>query len=85
MKLAPYQMCFGLDQSLDRQSCSTFLQLLGSSDCAETLAARMSSEEITELVGSLTAVLKQHFSEDEYHTVFLMDKDHQPHDHNHEE
>ncbi len=69
-------MCFGLSSELDKQSFSCFLQLAGRPEFAETLASRLSSDEIETFVSSFTALLRQHLSEDEYHNLFLGDETH---------
>ncbi len=71
MTIPPSQMCFGLNDQLDRQSFSCFLQLAGRPEFAEILANRLSSEEIEDFVSSFTALLRTHLSEDEYHNLFL--------------
>ncbi len=73
MTLTPSQMCFGLNNQLDQQSFSLFLQLAGRQEFAETLASRLSSDEIDDAVNSFMALIKQHLSEDEYHKLFLGD------------
>lgn len=77
MAIDPHQMCFGLSTELDRESVSCFLQLIGRPGLAETLAKRLSSTEIRELVHFFTGILKSHMTEDEYHELFLME--HSPH------
>ncbi len=79
MDIDPHQMCFGLNLDLDRESVSCFLQLLGRPELATTLANRLSSEEIQELVHYFTGLLKKNMSEDEYHEMFLLEKS--PHTH----
>ena len=76
MSINADQMCFGLSDELDRQSLACFLQLAGEKEFAETLAKRLTGEEILEFVDSFTGLLRKHLSEDEYHTLFLQDKDH---------
>ncbi len=71
MIITPSQMCFGLNEKLDKQSFSCFLQLAGRPEFAEILANRLSSEEIEDFVSSFTALLRTHLSEDEYHDLFL--------------
>lgn len=83
MGITPDQMCFGLSEELDRQSFACFLETAGKKDFAETLAARLSSEEILELVDAFTGLLRRHLSEDEYHRLFLGDTS--PHHHKHED
>lgn len=79
MNIDPHQMCFGLNLELDRESFTCFLQLMGRPALAETLAGRLSSEEIQDLVHSLTGVLKQSMTEDEYHELFLLEQSPHPH------
>ncbi len=78
MSLTPSQICFGLNSQLDKDSFSCFLQLAGRPEFAEILASRLSSEEIEEFVVSFTSLLRKHFSEDEYHSLFLNDDTHGP-------
>lgn len=73
---SPSQICFGLNQDLDRQSFSCFLQLAGRTEFADLLAKRLSSEEIEEYVDSFTGLLRKHLSKNEYHQVFLGDDSH---------
>lgn len=79
MDLDPHQMCFGLNLELDRKSLNCFLQLIGRPALAATLADRLSSDEIQELVHYFTGILKKNMSEDEYHELFLLEQS--PHRH----
>lgn len=72
-------MCFGLSLELDRESISTFLQLIGRPALAKTLASRLSNDEVQDLVHYLTGVLKNNMTEDEYHELFLLEQS--PHTH----
>lgn len=77
--LNPHQMCFGLSTELDRKSVAIYLQLLGRKEQAETLAERLSSAEIEELVHLTTGLMKKNMTEDEYHELFLQEES--PHKH----
>jgi TorA maturation chaperone TorD len=77
--LNPHQMCFGLSTELDRESVACFLQLLGRKELAETLAERLSSSEVEELVQFTTGLMKKNMTEDEYHELFLQEES--PHKH----
>ncbi len=79
MDIDPHQMCFGLNLELDRESITSFFQLMGRPALAKTLANRLSSEEIQEIVHYFTGVLKKSMSEDEYHELFLLEQS--PHTH----
>ncbi len=67
----PGMICFGLSPELDRQSLASYLQLLGHVELSTTLAARMSSAEIEELIDLIGALMRQHLSKKEYHHLFL--------------
>lgn len=79
MTITPDKMCFGLTEELDSQSFACFLQIAGEKTFAETLASRLSSQEILDFVDNFTALLRKHLSEEEYHSLFL--KDGSPHNH----
>ena len=70
------RICFGLDRELDEQSLALFLRLFTREQLLDTLIPRLKDEEITELVRQLTALLHNHLAEEEYHELFLGDKDH---------
>ncbi len=74
MDIDPHQMCFGLNQKLDRKSFNLFLQLMGRPDFAAILSSRLSSKEIQEMVDYFTGTLKANLSEDEYHELFLLEQ-----------
>lgn len=71
------KICFGLSQQLDRESMEIFLSLAGRPEFATTLASRLDSSEIIEFSDHLMKLIRAHFSEDEYHRIFL----NQPHGH----
>jgi hypothetical protein len=74
----PATICFGLSSDLDRSSCAAYLRLLGREPLASTLAERMDSAEIEQLVDFCTTLLRRHLSKQEYHRLFLQD-DHPHH------
>lgn len=79
MKPDPGKICFGLNQEIDRESMTTFLQLAGQEDFAKLFASRLSSDEILEYVDKFTALLRKHLNQDEYHQVFLGETHHHHH------
>ena len=81
MNLDPSKICFGLTDDLDRQSFISFLGLAGQQELAELLAARMSSDEILQVVDTFFLLFKKHLSKDEYHRYFL----HESHHHHNKE
>ncbi len=75
----PGAICFGLSPVLDRRSCAAYLQLLGQAELAQTLSARLSEQEIEELIGLTSGLMRKHLSTQEYHTLFL-GEEHTHHD-----
>ena len=71
MRPDPGTICFGLSPELDQQSLAFYLQLLGHVELSTTLAARLSSEEIEELIDLVGSLMRKHLSKKEYHHLFL--------------
>jgi hypothetical protein len=66
-----YDIVFGLNREEDERSLSSFLQLFSRQPFTEVLIPRLSDDEIQGLVHLLTAVMRNHLSEQEYHELFL--------------
>ncbi|MBA3030510.1 MAG: cytoplasmic protein [Desulfobacteraceae bacterium] len=64
---------FGLDRQTDEDSLVVYLQKFSDDELASTLKKRMSDEEINQIVDLIHRLMHNHFSEDEYHTLFLKD------------
>ncbi len=82
MPIDSQQICFGLNQQLDQQSLSAFLQLAGRPEFADFLSQRLSEDDIHAFVHFFTGLLKRNLSEEEYHHLFLQD-DSPHHSHTH--
>ncbi len=72
----PGKICFGLSRELDRESCASYLQLLGRKEFSELFAARLSSEEIETVIDMIASLLHKHLNKQEYHRLFLLDEHH---------
>lgn len=70
------EICFGLNRETDERSLAIFLRLFSRDELLQTLIPRLGDDEIIQLVDQLTAVLRNHLQEDEYHELFLGDPDH---------
>lgn len=68
---APMEICFGLNRETDERSLAAFLRLFSRQEFTDVLIPRMSTEEINRLVDQLTATMRNHLSEQEYHGLFL--------------
>ena len=66
-------ICFGMARDLDEQSLAIFLQRATSDDLLRTLIPRLADEEVSSVVDFLTGLMRKHFSEQEYHQLFLGD------------
>ncbi|MHB8809030.1 MAG: hypothetical protein ACYC9M_03325 [Desulfobulbaceae bacterium] len=69
--LSPHDIVFGLNRETDERSLAAFLRLFSRTPFTDVLIPRLSDDEIQGLVHLLTAVLRSHLSEQEYHELFL--------------
>jgi len=65
---------FGLDRPTDESTIIYYLQKFSDDCLLETLVKRLSDEELEALFQTITATLKRHLSESEYHQLFLKDE-----------
>ena len=70
------EICFGMNRETDERSLAIFLKLFSRDELMQALIPRLSDDEIIQLVDQLTAVLRNHLQENEYHELFLGDPDH---------
>ncbi len=73
MNITPNQMCFGMNENLDKASFLCFLKQIGREEFSTELASRASSNDIEIFVNQFTGLMKKYFSEHEYHSLFLND------------
>ena len=64
---------FGLDRETDEASFISYLQQFSDDELMMTLKKRITEEEINEMVDLLHRLMRKHFTEDEYHRLFLKD------------
>ncbi|OQY41877.1 MAG: cytoplasmic protein [Desulfobacteraceae bacterium 4572_87] len=67
---------YGLDREGDEHTITYYLQKFSDDTHMALMRERMSEEEMTRLFDMLTYLLKQHLSEEEYHSHFLKDEHH---------
>jgi len=65
------QICFGLDRATDERSISLFLKRFADDALLAALVPRLRDDELISIVDSLSALLKKHLTEKEYHRLFL--------------
>ena len=64
-------MAFGYSREEDERSLVAFLQKFSDDDLMNLLCSRLADSEIEEVVDRLTALMKNHLTEAEYHKYFL--------------
>ncbi len=67
----PGSIMFGLSRESDERSLVAFLQLFSQPQLLASLVPRLRDEELHGLVDSLTALMRRHLREEEYHRLFL--------------
>jgi hypothetical protein len=65
---------FGLDRETDEETIMFYLQKFSEDLFLKTLIPRLSDQELEEIYLFVNTRLKQHISEDEYHSLFLKDR-----------
>jgi hypothetical protein len=65
---------FGLDRQTDEDSLVVYLQKFSDDELASILKKRMTEAEINQVVDLIHALMHKHFTEDEYHRLFLKDE-----------
>ena len=62
---------FGADRRTDENSLIYYLQKFSDDELMGVLTRRMSDEELKEVFGLISRLLKTHLSDGEYHRLFL--------------
>ena len=65
---------FGLDREVDEHTVICYLQKFSDDALMARLVHRLSDEELSEIFGLISRLLKEHLSETEYHQLFLKDE-----------
>ncbi len=65
---------FGLDRATDEETIMFYLQKFSEDSFMNALLPRLSDRELEEIYEWINRHLKKHFSEDEYHSLFLKDR-----------
>ncbi len=64
----------GFDRQTDENTVIYYLQKFSDDELMKKLVKRLSNEEIEEIFLLVNKLLKTHFSDVEYHTLFLKDE-----------
>ena len=64
----------GLDRETDEETIMFYLQKFSEDSFLNAFVPRLSDRELEEIYLFINSKLKQHLSEDEYHSLFLKDR-----------
>jgi hypothetical protein len=64
---------FGWDRETDENSLICYLQMFSDDLLQKTLVEKLSDKDIDEIQAMIHRILKKHFTESEYHQLFLKD------------
>ena len=65
---------FGLDRKTDEETLMFYLQKFSEDKFMEHFIPRLKDDELETIYNLISNLLKKHFSEDEYHSIFLKDR-----------
>ncbi|MBF0376946.1 MAG: cytoplasmic protein [Desulfamplus sp.] len=65
---------FGMDRTTDEETIMFYLQKFSEDRFMKVFVPRLKDEELENLYNIINSLLKKHFSEDEYHSLFLKDR-----------
>lgn len=65
---------YGMDRQTDENTVQIYLQKFSDDALMATVLGRMSDEDLTEVFNVVGKMLKKHFTEPEYHRLFLKDE-----------
>lgn len=64
-------MYFGMSRAKDEESLATFLKLFCDERLTSALIPRMSDTDINQVVDTLTRIMRNNLTHEEYHQLFL--------------
>jgi len=66
---------FGLDRDTDEKTLTWYLQKFSDDSHMAVMCRRMSDEDLADLFDHLGRLLKTYLTEEEYHRIFLKDRE----------
>jgi TorA maturation chaperone TorD len=67
---------FGLDRETDENTLICYLQKFSDDAVMAAIIRRLADHELAEVFDLINRLLRRHFTEAEYHRLFLKDEDH---------
>jgi hypothetical protein len=69
-------VAFGFSRDVDEKSLMYYLQKFAEDSMLKTIVPRLSDDEINEVFELLGGLMRKHLVDEEYHELFLKDKEH---------
>jgi len=69
-------VAFGFSREVDEKSLMYYLQKFSDDDLVRVLVPRLKDEEIDNLFGLISGLMRNHLNDDEYQRLFLKDEHH---------
>jgi hypothetical protein len=67
-------VAFGLNRETDENTLIVYLQKFSDDRLMEMMRSRMSDQDMNDMFNLISRLMQQHFSEEEYHALFLKEK-----------
>jgi hypothetical protein len=64
-------VAFGFDRETDENTIITYLQKFSDDRLMDVIRKRLSDRDLSDLFNLISRLMQQHFSEEEYHALFL--------------
>ncbi len=67
---------FGWDRKTDEETVMFYLQKFSDDDFMKVMMKRLTDEELSGIYEKINELMKNHLTEDEYHSLFLKEEHH---------
>jgi hypothetical protein len=67
-------VAFGFNRETDENTLIVYLQKFSDDRLMDAIRKRLSDQDLTDLFNLISRLMQQHFSEEEYHALFLKEK-----------
>jgi hypothetical protein len=67
-------VAFGFDRETDENTIILYLQKFSDDRLMDVIRKRLSDQDLSDLFNLISRLMQQHFSEEEYHALFLKEK-----------
>jgi hypothetical protein len=72
--LPAHKIVFGMNRETDERAITSFIKRFADDALLAALVPRLEDQEIEKILDLLSSLMGKHFSDKEYHNLFLPDK-----------